>query len=212
MLMGEFHHNIDEKGRLVIPTKYRMELGETFVIARGLEKCLYVYPMEKWNKLVGKLDELPFTRKDARTFTRTFFSGATACEFDNNGRINITSPLVSYAGLVHTLSPGVFPGTPLGAVNRPQVPVLIRPFVPNAHPVLLEVTDVGVPGDEPQQFIDDGLEVHLLGRQQRETIGKVAAQLVAEHAARARSCAVFLVNAVLHHVAHQVKILFHFGF
>ena len=99
MLMGEFHHNIDEKGRLVIPTKYRMELGETFVIARGLEKCLYVYPMEKWNKLVGKLDELPFTRKDARTFTRTFFSGATACEFDNNGRINITSPLVSYAGL-----------------------------------------------------------------------------------------------------------------
>ena len=99
MLMGEFHHSIDDKGRIVIPTKYRMELGETFVIARGLEKCLYVYSMNEWNKLVGKLDALPFTKKDARTFTRTFFSGATACEFDKNGRINITSPLVSYAGL-----------------------------------------------------------------------------------------------------------------
>ena len=99
MLLGEFHHNIDEKGRLVIPTKYRMELGEHFVIARGLEKCLYIYPMDRWNKLVEKLDTLPFTKKDARTFTRTFFSGATVCEFDNNGRINITSPLVSYAGL-----------------------------------------------------------------------------------------------------------------
>ena len=99
MLMGEYHHNIDDKGRLVIPTKYRMELGESFVIARGLEKCLYAYSMNEWNKLVEKLDTLPFTKKDARTFIRTFFSGATTCEFDKNGRINITSPLVSYAGL-----------------------------------------------------------------------------------------------------------------
>ena len=99
MLMGEYHHNIDDKGRLVIPTKYRMELGESFVIARGLEKCLYAYSMTEWNKLVEKLNTLPFTKKDARTFVRTFFSGATVCEFDKNGRINITSPLVSYAGL-----------------------------------------------------------------------------------------------------------------
>jgi MraZ protein len=99
MLMGEFHHNIDDKGRLVIPTKYRVELGESFVITRGLEKCLYAYSLNEWNKLVAKLNELPFNKKDARTFLRNLFSGATVCEFDKNGRINITSPLVSYAGL-----------------------------------------------------------------------------------------------------------------
>lgn len=99
MLMGEFHHNIDDKGRLVIPTKYRVELGESFVITRGLEKCLYAYSLTEWNKLVAKLNELPFNKKDARTFVRSFFSGATVCEFDKSGRINITSPLVSYAGL-----------------------------------------------------------------------------------------------------------------
>ncbi|MDE6284124.1 MAG: division/cell wall cluster transcriptional repressor MraZ [Bacilli bacterium] len=99
MLMGEFHHNIDDKGRLVIPTKFREELGDTFVLARGIEKCLYVYSNQEWEKLVSKLNTLPFTKRDARTFNRTFFSGATVCEFDKNGRINITSPLVSYAGL-----------------------------------------------------------------------------------------------------------------
>ena len=99
MLMGEFHHNIDDKGRLVIPTKYRVEIGESFVITRGLEKCLYAYSLTEWNRLVAKLNELPFNKKDARTFIRTFFSGATVCEFDKNGRINITSPLVNYAGL-----------------------------------------------------------------------------------------------------------------
>lgn len=99
MLMGEFHHNIDDKGRLVIPTKFREELGNTFIIARGIEKCIYVYSKAEWEKLVTKLNTLPFTKKDARTFTRSFFSGATVCEFDKSGRINITSPLVSYAGL-----------------------------------------------------------------------------------------------------------------
>ena len=99
MSLGEFHHNIDEKGRLVIPTKYREELGSTFIITRGIEKCLYVYSNSEWEKLVAKLNTLPFTKKNARTFLRSFFSGATVCEFDKTGRINITSPLVSYADL-----------------------------------------------------------------------------------------------------------------
>lgn len=99
MFMGEFHHNIDEKGRLVIPNKFRLELGERFIITRGLEKCLYAYSMTEWNNIVSKLKQLPFTKKDARTFIRSFFSGAAECEFDRQGRINITSPLVSYAGL-----------------------------------------------------------------------------------------------------------------
>ena len=99
MLIGEFHHNIDEKGRLVIPTKFREELGSEFIIARGIEKCLYVYSNAEWEKLVAKLNTLPFTKKDARAFSRSFFSGASVCEFDKNGRINITSPLIKYADL-----------------------------------------------------------------------------------------------------------------
>lgn len=99
MLLGEFHHNIDDKGRLVVPTKFREELGSEFIITRGIEKCLYVYSLEEWEKLVSKLNTLPFTKKVTRTFTRFFYSGATACIFDKSGRMSITSPLVSYAGL-----------------------------------------------------------------------------------------------------------------
>ena len=99
MFMGEYHHNIDDKGRLIIPAKFRTELGEKFVVTRGLEKCLYVYSESEWNNIVAKLKTLPFTKKDVRTFVRSFFSGATECEFDRQGRINITSPLVSYADI-----------------------------------------------------------------------------------------------------------------
>lgn len=99
MFMGEYHHNIDEKGRLIIPAKFRNELGEHFIVTRGLEKCLYVYSEEEWNNIVSKIKTLPFTKKDVRTFVRSFFSGATECEFDRQGRINITSPLVSYADI-----------------------------------------------------------------------------------------------------------------
>ncbi len=99
MLMGEFHHNIDDKGRLIIPSKFRYELGEKFIVTRGLEKCLFVYSLEDWDKIIKRLKSLPFTNKDARNFTRFFLSGAAECEFDRQGRINITSPLVSYADL-----------------------------------------------------------------------------------------------------------------
>jgi MraZ protein len=100
MFMGEYHHNIDDKGRLIIPVKFRMELGEHFVITRGLEKCIYVYAMNDWNNIVAKLKTLPFTKKDARIFIRSFFSGAAECEFDRQGRVSITSPLVSYADII----------------------------------------------------------------------------------------------------------------
>lgn len=99
MFMGEFHHNIDEKGRLIIPSKFRYELGEKFIVTRGLENCLFVYPMNDWNNIINKLKELPFTNKDARTFMRMFLSGATECEIDRNGRINISSSLINYASL-----------------------------------------------------------------------------------------------------------------
>ena len=99
MLMGEYHHTIDDKGRLIIPSKFRYDLGEKFIVTRGLDKCLFVYSENEWNKLVAKLKNLPFTKIDARNFTRFFLSGATKCEFDKQDRINITSQLVSYAGL-----------------------------------------------------------------------------------------------------------------
>ena len=99
MFMGEFHHNIDEKGRLIIPSKFRNDLGKKFIITRGIEKCIFVYSLDEWNNMVNELKELPFTRKNARTFMRMLMSGATECELDNNGRINIPSPLVNYASI-----------------------------------------------------------------------------------------------------------------
>ena len=99
MFMGEFHHNVDEKGRLIIPSKFRNDLGKKFIVTRGIEKCLFVYSIDEWNNIVDKLKELPFTRKDARTFMRMFLSGATECELDNNGRINIPAPLTTYANI-----------------------------------------------------------------------------------------------------------------
>lgn len=99
MLMGEFHHNIDDKSRLVIPSSLRYELGNKFIITRGLEKCLYVYSETEWQKIVNKLQELPFTKKDVRSFVRAFFSGATVCELDKSGRIIISDPLEKYANI-----------------------------------------------------------------------------------------------------------------
>ena len=99
MLIGEYHHNIDDKGRLTIPSKFREEIGEKFIVTRGLDGCLFAYSMDEWDKIVAKLNVLPFTKKDARTFTRFFLSGATVCEFDKQGRINIQKNLIDYAGL-----------------------------------------------------------------------------------------------------------------
>jgi len=99
MLMGEYHHNIDEKLRIIIPSKFRDELGESVVVTRGLENCLFVYSLTEWSQIVSKLKSLPFTKKDARNFTRIFLSGATVCEFDKQGRIKITTPLADYADI-----------------------------------------------------------------------------------------------------------------
>ena len=99
MFMGEYHHNIDDKGRLIIPSKFRNELGKKFIVTRGLEECLFVYSISEWNEIINKLKQLPFTNKDARLFMRMFMSGATECELDKNGRINIPTTLTKYASL-----------------------------------------------------------------------------------------------------------------
>ncbi|GAB7387670.1 division/cell wall cluster transcriptional repressor MraZ [Bacillaceae bacterium] len=99
MFMGEYQHAIDAKGRLTIPAKFREELGSVFVITRGLDNCLFVYPKGEWAQLEQKLKSLPFTRSDARAFTRFFFSGAVECELDKQGRVNIPKHLCEYASL-----------------------------------------------------------------------------------------------------------------
>lgn len=97
MFMGEYQHNIDAKGRMIVPAKFREGLGESFVLTRGLDKCLFAYPMEEWKILEEKLKKLPLTKKDARSFTRFFFSGAVECEVDKQGRINIPQTLRNYS-------------------------------------------------------------------------------------------------------------------
>ncbi|BAC13417.1 division/cell wall cluster transcriptional repressor MraZ [Oceanobacillus iheyensis] len=99
MFMGEFLHSIDTKGRIIVPSKFRDNLGSSFVVTRGLDKCLFAYPMDEWKILEEKLKQLPLTKKDARAFTRFFFSGAIECEVDKQGRINIPANLRNYAGL-----------------------------------------------------------------------------------------------------------------
>ena len=99
MFIGEYHHTIDDKGRIIIPAKFRDELGSNFVVTRGIESCLFVYPNKNWDQICEKLNSLPFTRKDARIFNRFFMSGATNVELDKQGRANISSPLIDYAHL-----------------------------------------------------------------------------------------------------------------
>ncbi|ASS91658.1 MAG: transcriptional regulator MraZ [Bacillaceae bacterium] len=99
MFMGEYQHTIDSKGRLIVPAKFREGLGEKFVLTRGLDQCLFGYPLSEWKVIEEKLKALPLTKKDARAFTRFFFSGAIECEMDKQGRINIAAPLLAYAKL-----------------------------------------------------------------------------------------------------------------
>ncbi|MHC9536757.1 division/cell wall cluster transcriptional repressor MraZ [Dellaglioa sp. BT-FLS60] len=99
MFMGEFKHTLDAKGRLIIPAKFREELGEKFVVTRGMDGCLFGYTQTEWTLLEEKIKALPLTKKDARAFVRFLYSAATECEFDKQGRINIPVPLRTHANL-----------------------------------------------------------------------------------------------------------------
>lgn len=99
MFMGEFKHSLDSKGRIIVPAKFRASLGERFVITRGMDGCVFGYPNDRWQEIVKQLDKLPLTKKDARAFSRFFYSSATEIEIDKQGRINISSSLIDYAKL-----------------------------------------------------------------------------------------------------------------
>ena len=98
MFMGEYNHTIDDKGRIIIPSKLRNDLGNNFIVTRGLDGCLFIYSSNEWSNIINKYKSLPDT-KDKRNFLRVFLSGATICEYDKQGRINIPSALINYAKL-----------------------------------------------------------------------------------------------------------------
>ena len=98
MFMGQYSHTIDEKGRIIIPAKIRNDLGNNFIVTRGLDGCLFIYSNTEWTNIINKYKELPDS-KDKRNFMRVFLSGATICEYDKQGRINISQSLIDYANL-----------------------------------------------------------------------------------------------------------------
>ncbi len=99
MFLGQYEHALDDKGRLFMPAKFRDKLGANFVVTKGLDRCLFIYPMSEWESIEGKLQSLPFTKSDARSFSRMFFSGAAECECDKQGRVNLPGSLREYAQL-----------------------------------------------------------------------------------------------------------------
>ena len=101
MLIGEYSHTIDAKGRMIVPAKFRIELGERFIVTKGFDGCLYGYSLDEWKSIEEKIKTLPLiTGKDARNFTRFFFSSAIECELDSQGRILITQNLRTHAELL----------------------------------------------------------------------------------------------------------------
>ena len=99
MFMGEYNHTVDPKGRLIVPAKFREQLGDEFVVTKGLDGCLFVFPKNEWELFEEKLRDLPLTQKNARKFVRFFVAGANLCELDKQGRILVPQTLREFAGL-----------------------------------------------------------------------------------------------------------------
>ncbi len=99
MLIGEFRYNLDQKGRLMIPAKFRSEFGLEAIITKGLEKCLFIFPKDEWEKVVEKILKLPLSQANSRAFTRLMLAGAYESTIDHQGRILIPEYLRNYAEL-----------------------------------------------------------------------------------------------------------------
>lgn len=99
MFMGEYNHTVDVKGRLIVPSKFRDQLGDEFVVTKGLDGCLFVYPSEEWKLIETKFREVSQFSKEARKFARFFFAGAAVCEVDKQGRVLLPAVLREFAGI-----------------------------------------------------------------------------------------------------------------
>lgn len=109
MFSGEYEHTLDQKGRLIIPAKFREQLGTTFIMTKGFDGCLFVYSDEEWHRIEESLKNKSMLSKQNRQFMRTFFSGAAECEVDKQGRIVIPPKLRDFAGIEkNVISIGVY--------------------------------------------------------------------------------------------------------
>lgn len=97
VLIGEYEHSLDAKGRVIMPAKLREDMGEKFILTKGLDGCLFGFSQKEWANFEEKLKTLPLTNKNARDFVRFFLSGATECEMDKQGRFLVASNLREYA-------------------------------------------------------------------------------------------------------------------
>ena len=114
MFKGEYQHALDAKNRMIVPAKLREGLGNNFVLTKGLDGCLYAYPIEEWTLLEEKLKTLPLTNKDARAFVRFFFSGASEIEMDKQSRGLIPQNLKEYASIEKEI-------VSIGVLNRVEI-------------------------------------------------------------------------------------------
>jgi len=112
--IGTYEHNVDDKGRLAIPAKFRDGLGERFFATKGLDRCLFLFPESEWEKQQEQLASLPLAMRDARAYSRLFFAGACECELDRQGRINIPPYLREYAAINKDV-------VVIGVMNRVEV-------------------------------------------------------------------------------------------
>ena len=99
MFIGEYEHSVDAKGRVIMPAKLREDIGEKFILTKGLDGCLFAYSQTEWTNFEEKLKTLPLTNKNARDFVRFFLSGAIECEIDKQGRFLISNELRNHAKL-----------------------------------------------------------------------------------------------------------------
>lgn len=114
MFIGEYQHSVDQKGRMAMPVKFRAKLSSGAVVTRGLDKCLFVYDREEWEKIATKLANLPLSKANARAFARLMLAGAMEVDTDKQGRINLPKYLLKYAGLKST-------ATVAGLYNRIEI-------------------------------------------------------------------------------------------
>ena len=114
MFMGEYRHNIDEKGRLIVPAKFREALGKEFVVTKAIDQCLFVYPLSEWKIIEEKFREANTTTANARKFARFFFAGACNVEIDKQGRILLPNQLREFADLTKDI-------VTVGVLNRVEI-------------------------------------------------------------------------------------------
>ncbi len=141
MLAGEFQHNIDSKGRVIVPAKFRDELGDTIVITKGLDKCLFVFPKAEWDKLEKELSELSLSK--GRKIQRFFYGGMTECEIDKQGRILVPQALRDYSELLKDV---VFVGLSKRAElwSKEEWSKQNADFIEDAEDVALQMEELGI--------------------------------------------------------------------